>query len=125
MDVLYARLSVVKQLIGGASDCSRAAMKNVCVTHRRRNIAMAEELLDGADVVPVLEQMGRESMSHGMRGCPLADARNSNSLFYRTADDRFVQLVPPPVAGLRVLVNPRGREVPSPWPLPRLTIVLR
>ncbi len=26
VDLLYARLSVVKQLVGGASDCSRAAV---------------------------------------------------------------------------------------------------
>ncbi len=62
MDLLYARHSVVKQLVGGASDCSRAAMKDVCVNHGRRNIAMAEEPLDGADVVPSSKCVAKECL---------------------------------------------------------------
>ena len=44
------------------------------VAHRRAHVAMAEQLLDGADAVAVLEQVGREGVAECVAVRPLCDA---------------------------------------------------
>ena len=44
---------------------------------------MAEELLDGADVVAILEQMGRKRMSEGVTADVLADVGPLDCLPHR------------------------------------------
>ena len=46
--------------VGRAADGGGAAVQDVGVDHGRRDVAVAKELLDGADVVAILQQMGRE-----------------------------------------------------------------
>ena len=50
------------QPIRGAGDAERASVEDVGVDHRRLEVAVAEQLLDGADVRSVLEQMAGEAM---------------------------------------------------------------
>lgn len=40
----------------------------MCVDHRGLDAPVAEELLDGADVVSIFEQMGRERVAKGVAG---------------------------------------------------------
>jgi hypothetical protein len=51
------------QRIDGAFDPSTAAVEDVCVDHGRREVAVAQQLLDRPDVVAALEQVGREGMT--------------------------------------------------------------
>ena len=48
--------------VGRAAHGGRAPVEDVGVDHRRRDVAVAEEFLHGADVVAVFEQVGRERM---------------------------------------------------------------
>src|SRR5687767_13648407 len=49
-----------------ARDPERSVLEDVGVDHRGLEIAMAEQLLDGADVGPVLEQMRCERVAEGV-----------------------------------------------------------
>lgn len=51
--------------VGGALGAVRAAVRDVCVEHRCLQVAVPEELLDGADVRARFEQVGREGVAEG------------------------------------------------------------
>lgn len=55
-------------------DAASAAIQHVRVDHRRRNVGVTQELLDGAYVVSSLEQMRRERMPHRVTTYSLANA---------------------------------------------------
>jgi len=69
-----ARFVRVEHAVGGARDASRAAVEDVGVDHRGAHVLVTEQLLNGADVAPVLEQMGGEGMTEAVRGGPLGEA---------------------------------------------------
>ena len=46
--------------VGGAAHPGRATVEDVCVDHRRGDVAVPEEFLNRADVVPVFEQVSRD-----------------------------------------------------------------
>jgi hypothetical protein len=48
------------QTIGRTPHAERAAIQDVRIDHRRADIGVAEKLLNGSDVVPVLEEVSRE-----------------------------------------------------------------
>ena len=54
--------------VGGTADGRRAPVQDVGVNHRRAHVAVAEQLLNGSDVVSVLEQVRRERMAQGVGG---------------------------------------------------------
>ena len=60
--------------VGGAADGGGGTV-DVRVDHRRGDIAVTEELLNGPDVVAVFEQVGRERVAKSIRtllmNCPL------------------------------------------------------
>ena len=45
-----------------APDTAAAAVQDVSVDHRRGHVSVAEELLDGADVVACLQEVGGEGV---------------------------------------------------------------
>jgi hypothetical protein len=54
------------ELVEWAPDTSPALVQDVRIDHRRTNVAMPEQFLDRSDVVPGLEQMGREAVPERM-----------------------------------------------------------
>src|SRR5262245_36221587 len=82
-----------------AQDAATAAVEHVRVDHRRRDIAMPEQLLDGADVVPSLEQMRREAVAQRVRADGLDDAGVPAGLADGTLNDGFVLMVAPGLPG--------------------------
>ena len=70
------------EFVGGADDAVGAAVEDVGVDHGRLDVAVAEEFLDGADVVSVLEEVGGEGVAQGVTGGGLGDARGSDGLFH-------------------------------------------
>ena len=54
------------EAIQGAFHAAGALLEDVGVDHRRRNILMAKEFLDGADVGSALEGMGGKTMAEYM-----------------------------------------------------------
>ena len=64
------------------------------IDHRRSDVGMAEQSLNGADIVIGLQQMGGEAVSEGVRGDPLDDPGLLHRLLNGVLDMRFVQMVP-------------------------------
>ena len=50
------------QMIGRTRHAQPATVENVRVDHRRAQIGVPEQFLNGPDVRPALEQMGREGV---------------------------------------------------------------
>jgi len=53
------------------------------VNHRGANIAVAEEILNSANVVAIFQKMGCKRMAERVRGCGLGDSSFAHSLFHR------------------------------------------
>src|SRR5712664_1404500 len=94
------------------------AVQDVGVDHRRAHVAVAQELLDGADVVACAQQLGREGVSKRVRRRRFDDPRESNRLAHLLLDDGFVQVMPVADAGVAVGVVGGGWEDVLPRPLP-------
>ena len=56
-----------------AFDRQSAALEDVGVDHGGADILVAEQFLNGADIVPVLEKMRGEGMAKGVAGDALFD----------------------------------------------------
>jgi hypothetical protein len=65
--------SEVGYQIGGALDAGQAGVENVRVDLRRADVTVSQKLLDGPDVMPRLEQVGRERVAKGVRAGALGD----------------------------------------------------
>ena len=52
--------------VAGAAHRGRATVEDVRMDHRRGDVAVPEEFLNRADVVPVFEQVGRERVPNGV-----------------------------------------------------------
>ena len=72
--------------ISRAQDTAAAAIQDVRVDHGRADVAMAEELLDGADVVAVLEQVGRERVAKCVTARVLGDAGGADGVTHTQHD---------------------------------------
>jgi hypothetical protein len=91
--------------VGGASDARRAQVEDMRVDHRGADIAVAEELLDGPDVVVVLQQVGSEGLAKGVTCGGLGDARGTDCVEgYTNAGSR---------RGPVVLVQQSAEEIPA------------
>jgi len=58
-----------------AADRQAAALKHVGVDHGGANIFVPQKFLHGTDVVPILEQVGRKTMTKGVTTDAFRDAR--------------------------------------------------
>ena len=75
---------------------------------------MAKKSLYRADVVAVLQKMGREGMAERMAGDTLRDGSSVGRLSHRALHDRLVEMMPPDLAALGIAIGPRRREDPLP-----------
>ena len=57
-----------------AADAERTGLEDVGVDHRRAHVIVAEQLLDGADIVAGLEEVGREAMAQRVATGGLEDS---------------------------------------------------
>src|SRR5437667_458151 len=95
---------------------SRPQVEDMRVDHRGTDVAVTEELLDDADVVVVLEQVGREGVSEGVARGELGNARGTDGVLHRALEDGFVEMMAPPLTGETVHVEPCSGENPLPRP---------
>lgn len=105
-----------RPLVEGAAHGEGASVEDVGVDHCGGDVAVAQELLDGADVVARFEQVRSEAVAKGVARCGL---RNLGGLACRvkgTLEHGFVQVVPP-VPAPRIAILARCREDPLPGPL--------
>src|SRR5438093_4554572 len=68
--------------VGRASDASRPQVEDMRVDHRGTDVAVTEELLDGPDVVVILEQVGREGVSESVARGELGKARGTDGVLH-------------------------------------------
>src|SRR5688572_14888718 len=85
-----------------APHASRAVLQDVRVDHRRRDIAVTEELLYGTDVMTALQQVGGEGMAKGVASNAFVDCGRRRRLGHRALEDA-VELMMTSFAALRVL----------------------
>src|SRR5262245_57670525 len=112
-----ARTSRVGQAIGRTPYPGRATVQDMGVDLGGGDVPVPQQLLHGSDVVPVLQQVGRERMAEGVRRRPLCKASFPDRRFHLPLDHRLVQVVPPFLAGRPIHIQTRGREDPLPRPL--------
>src|SRR5262245_60854665 len=106
------------EAVGGAFDGTGAAVEDVCVDHRGADIAMAEKLLHGPNVVPALEEMGGEAVTQRMRPDGLAQTGGARGELDGALQDGRVYVVSTTSAGARINRQLRRRKHPLPGPLP-------
>ncbi len=99
-------------------------MQHTRVDHRCPDVLVAEQLLDRANVVPVLQEMRRERVPQRVAACPLLDPGLPQRGPHSPLDSLFVQVMPSSHAGSRVGRQARRREHPLPTPLRRRRRVL-
>jgi len=91
--------------------------------HRGADIAVAEEFLNGANVVAVFQKMSGNRMAKGMGSCRLGYPRFLHGFFHRFLQNGFVQVVSAFFSGCPIYVMARCRKYPLPSPFfPRVGI---
>ena len=71
------------QPVGWTPDAERATIQDVGIDHGRADVRVTEQFLDGANVVPILEQMCRERMTEGVGADPLRNPRRTAAVTAR------------------------------------------
>jgi hypothetical protein len=87
-----------------ALDAEGAAIEDVGVDHGGRDVAVAEELLDGADVVSGFQKVGGEGVAEGVAADAFGEVGGQGGLSDSALDDRFVEVVTPALASLGMQV---------------------
>ena len=57
------------------ADALAAAIENMCINHGCTYILMPQKLLDGSDIIPILQQMGSKGMPESMTTDRLVNVR--------------------------------------------------
>ena len=70
---------------------------------------MSQQLLDGADVVPILQQVGREGMPKCMTGGGFRNPRSPNGFLHGPLQYALVEMVAAPLARDPIHIETRRR----------------
>src|SRR2546425_506667 len=105
--------------VEGAADATATAVEDMGVDHGGGDVAVAEQLLDGSDVVAALQKVGRKRMAQGVAARGLGDAGLAYGNLDEPLQDGLVQVMAPPLPRLEVAIPPGGGEYPLPSPLAR------
>jgi len=112
------QLDSAGEQVGRATDTSPSPIQNMRINHRRADVPMSEQFLDGPDVVPILEQMRRERMPQGVAGNQFGDAGMNGGIANGFLKDGFEEVVSINVARGEILVRTVRWEYPLPAPFP-------
>jgi len=94
------------------------------VEHGRADVLVAQQFLNGPDVIAVLEQMGGERVPERVAGSRFHQARPADGLLDGPLQDNLVEVVPSALAGISLYVDTRCGEDPMPSPFPARAWVL-
>jgi hypothetical protein len=97
-----------RNLIEGAADREAAAIEDVGVDHRGFDIAMAEEVLDRANIVAVFQKMSGEGMAERVAGHAFGDVGAAAGEANGFLEAAAAGVVPAADTGARV-----GRDLPG------------
>src|SRR5438552_17726963 len=106
----------ILQRVGRTAHAQPAPVQHMRVHHGRRNVAVAEELLHGANVVAGLEQVSRKRMPQSVTGRGLGDLRGTDGVLKPALHHGFVEMMTANLAGARVAILPGRRKYPLPTP---------
>ena len=81
--------------VEGAPDAERAAVEDVGVDHGGGDVAVAEEFLDGADVVAGLKEVGREAVAEAVARGGFGEVGGYDRFVKRPLKDGFVKVMAP------------------------------
>jgi hypothetical protein len=73
------------------------------VDHGGSHIVVAEQFLDGSDVIAAFEPMRGKAMAECVAGCPFGKARLANGLFERLLKNGLVHRMPPCLSSSSIL----------------------
>jgi hypothetical protein len=102
--------------VEGAADAAGAGVLNVGVDQGGAYGTVPQKLLDGADVVAILQEVGGERTSQGMRGHELRDSGGGRGRADGVLDDGLVQVAAADLPVGRNGVGPGRGESPLPDP---------
>ena len=103
-----------EQSVGWALDAMPASVQDMRVDHRRLHVAMAQQLLDRADIVAGLEEVSREAVAQGVRTNWLGNPGRPCRVVDGALGNRLVEMKPLRRAEARVGADLRRREDPLP-----------
>jgi hypothetical protein len=101
-----------------ASHRQPAAVQHVSVDHGRLHVGVAEQLLNGPDVVAVLQEVGRERVPEGVARRRLREPGGSYRGTDRVLHRGFREVVPSHLSGARIDRQRAGGEYVLPSPAP-------
>ena len=104
-------------VVGAADAAAADLVEDVGVDHGGGDVAVAEELLDGADVVAVGEQVGSERVAERVAGDALGERGRARGSGDGSLWEAAVQVVPVDLAGAGVGREGAGGEDPLPAPV--------
>ena len=93
---------------------SAAELEHMGVDHRGRHVGVAQQVLDRADVIAVLQQVGCKGMTQGMRGRRLGNAGGHDRALERPLESLVIQMMAPHHASARIGRMCRLRKDPEP-----------
>jgi hypothetical protein len=100
-------------VIEGTPYARGATVEDVGVDHGRGDVSVAEELLDGANVVSGLQQVCGKGVTERVAGDALADAGAVSGLADPLLDDGFMEVMAAALFGRSMKVGARGRGRPT------------
>jgi hypothetical protein len=89
----------------------------VGVDHRRLDVFVSEEFLDGSDVVPGHQEMGREGVAECVAADSLGDSCIADGLFDRSVDHGVVEMMAADGVGSGIGAAGTGGEDVLPAPV--------
>jgi hypothetical protein len=112
---LPSRLAVGEAVEGAADAAAAGLVEDVGVDHGGLDVAVAQQLLDGADVVPLLEEVGGERVPEGVAAGGLGQPGLRDRLLHRLLHGRLVQMVAADGAGARIAAGRSTPQALPPW----------
>jgi len=112
------------QGVHGAPNALAASVQHVRVDHRSLDVSMTKKLLNGSDVVPVLQEVRREGVAESVAGGMLVDPCSPCGSLDRSLNQRLVYVVASLLAGAGIHPALFLGEQELPPPIPRSLRVL-
>ena len=119
VQILYGPAEPNSEQIGRARHAGRATIEHMRIDHRGLQIAVAQEVLDSANVGTSFQQVGCKAMAKGVASGRFADPCCSHRGANRPLNDRRVEMMPPLFTRLSITPTRDLREHPLPNPFAR------
>lgn len=100
-----------------ATDPGRSPIQYMRIYLGRLDVAVSKQLLDGPDIIAVLEEMGSEGMPEGMAADSFGNTGAKRRFMDGALEERRVHVVTPLLSCLSIAPSPFLGEDPLPCPI--------